>query len=292
VGDFRAVEIGGKVNKNGGNVASHFLTHDGRLIHSVTGPVSARVLLQEAEWAIDMFAEAKSKPYAARTQFVSSAHQQASWSPESGQDRKVHELLSMRPLPKLQIVYKEIFEKILGQKVSHAGPRLAQASQRLEYAKKTGRPILFVMHHKGGFSNPQFSATTRLLLREYVVIAMPLREAPALSQLTGQPPFEANSSARPLFVVARSDCKQLNSIAGWDESRLAAGLADGWVDALDRNPPGIGTLVRAQRLLRKVNPSSADKARELTIRVKEEGRAAREAAKEAAKADGMKLAAR
>jgi hypothetical protein len=261
------------------------------VIHSVTGPVSARVLLEEAQWAIDMFAEAKSKSYSARTQFVSWSHQEAGWSPESGQDRKVHELLSIRPLPKLQDVYEEIFEKILGQKVSDAGPRLAQASKRLEYAKKTGRPILFVMHHKGGFASPQFSATTSQLLGEFVVIAMPLREGPALSQLTSQPPFETNSSARPLFVIARSDCKQLKSIAGWDDRRLAAGLAEGWVDALDRNPPSVGALVRAQRLLRKVDPTSADKARELTIRVQEEGRAAREAAKEAAKAKSMLLAA-
>jgi hypothetical protein len=84
----------------------------------------------------------------------------------------------------------------------------------------------------------------------------------------------------------------LKSIAGWDDDRLAAGLAEGWVDALDRNPPSVGALVRAQRLLRKVDPTSADKARELTIRVQEEGRAARKAAQEAAKAESMQLAAR
>jgi hypothetical protein len=114
---------------------------------------------------------------------------------------------------------------------------------------------------------------------QYAVIVMPLREGPALSQLTGQPPFEASGSARPLFVIARSDCQQLRSISGWNDHQLATGLAEGWVDALERNPPGIRSLIRAQRLLRPVSPASADRARELTIRMQEETRAAREAAK-------------
>lgn len=250
------------------------------MIHSVTGPVSAKVLMAEAEWAIEMFKQAKSKPYDERFQYVASAHQQASWSPVNGQDRKVHELLMTRPLPHLQSVYKEIFENILGQRVSKAGPRLVQASIRLDYAKKTGRPILFVLHDRNAWSNYSLTPVTQSLANEYVVIVMPLRESPALSQLTGQPPFEARGSARPLFVVARSDCQQLTSVAGWYERELLAAMADGWADALERNPPNIGTLVRAQRLLRKANPESADRVRELTIRVQEEQRAAREAAKE------------
>lgn len=280
------------MQKNGGNVASHFLTSTGRVIHSVTGPVSAKVLLDEAKWAVNLFEQSKSKPYNSRSQYVSWAHQEASWSPVSNQDRKVHELLSMRPLPKLQLVYEEIFEKILGQKVSEAGPRLAQAARRLEFAKKTGRPILFVMHEKGHFSNPNFNSAMRPILSEYVVIAMPLREGPALSQLTGQPPFEVSSSARPLFVVTRSDCKQLTAVAGWNHQQLAAGLADGWVDALERARPSVGKLVRAQRILRGVSPAAAERAKQLTIQVQREAKAAREKAKESAKVDPMQLAAR
>ncbi len=249
------------------------------MIHSVTGPVSAQVLLSEAKWAIEMYAEAELKPASQRVEYVAAAHQQASWSAVSGRDRKVHELLMTQPLAHLQSVYKEIFEDILGQRVSKAGPRLAQASQRLEWAKKTGRPILFVLHDKGSWANPAFDLSTQQLINEYAVIVMPLREAPALSQLTGQPPFESNSSARPLFVVARSDCQQISAVAGWYEGQLRTALADGWVDALERNPPNVRTLVRAQRLLRAASPEAADRARELTIRVQQEQRAKREASK-------------
>ena len=146
MGDFRVVKVGNQLTKNGGNVASHFLTADGRVIHSVTGPVSADVLLDEARWAIEMYAQAKTKSPSEQTQFVAWSHQQASWAPASSRDRRVHELLAAWPMPPLQSVYEEIFGKILGERVSQAGPRLAQASMRLQYAEKTNRPILFVLH--------------------------------------------------------------------------------------------------------------------------------------------------
>jgi hypothetical protein len=252
------------------------------VIHSVTGPVSAQVLMDEAQWAIGMYREAMEKDASDRTQFIAWSHQQASWSSRNRQDKLVHELLMSQPLPPLKLVYEEIFEKILGQKVSDAAPRLAQASARLQYAKKTGRPILFVMHDGGDqWYQPAISQLTGQLMGEYAVIVMPLKEGPALSQLTGQPPFQANGSARPLIVVARSDCTQLSSVSGWNEPQVATALARGWLDALERNPPNIRTLVRAQRLLRKVHPESADRARDLTIRVQEETRAAREASRDA-----------
>jgi hypothetical protein len=151
---------------------------------------------------------------------------------------------------------------------------------RLKYAKQTGRPILFVLHDGNTWSNPEFSLATQALIQQYVVIVMPLRESPALSQLTEQPPFEANRSARPLFVITSSECQQRSSVAGWHENELACSLAKGWTESLHRQPPNTGTLVRAQRLLRKVDPASADRVRELTIRVQQDRRAEREAARQ------------
>ena len=98
---------------------------------------------------------------------------------------------------------------------------------------------------------------------ECVVIVMPLREAPALSQLTGQPPFEVTDAARPLIVVTQSDCKQIEAISGWHPQRLAAALAQAWVDILEKHPPRVSQLVRAQRLLRKVDSASAVRAKDV-----------------------------
>lgn len=234
--------------------------------------------MDEARFAIDLYSQARSKTYHKRLKHIAVMHQQASLSPESKQDRKVHELFACKPLPRLQDVYQQIFEGILGQRVSKAGPRLALASARIELAKKTGRPILFVLHEQG-WGTPNLNHMTTQLIDEYVVIAMPLKEAPALSQLTEQPPYEGDRPARPLFVVTRSDCRQLRSVAGWNHYQLNSALAEGWVDALHRNPPSIRKLVRAQRILRKVDSDAADRVRELTIRVQNESKAAREASR-------------
>jgi hypothetical protein len=268
--------VGNQVQKNGGNVASHFLTPSGRLIHSVTGPVTAQVLLQEANWALKMYDEAMIQPRSQRAAFISSQHQYAAMQPVSHQDRKVHELLANRPFPPLLDVYQEIFENILGQRVSKAAPRLAEASKRLDLAKRSGRPLLFVLHDGHTYMGPSYSAITQRLMDEFIVIVMPIREAPALSQLTKQPPYQSSSPARPLFVVAESNCRQIASASGQGEMQLAKMLAQGWAEALEKQPPSVRALVRAQRLLRPIDDAATERVRQVTIRVQEEARAERD----------------
>lgn len=195
------------------------------------------------------------------------------------QDRLVHQLFATYPLPPLETVYKHIFEKVLGERVSKAAPRLAEASQRLEYAKRTGRPLLFVLHDGESLGNPRFDTLTQRLIDEYVVIVMPIREAPALSHLTQQPPFEVSGTARPIFVVTHSDCKQIASLSGWNHRQLPHFLAIGWAESLEQNPRSVRTLVRAQQVLRKANPEVTERIKELTIRLREEAKAARDAKK-------------
>ncbi len=54
-GDFTVVNVNGKLQKNGGNVASYFCTPDGRVIHAVGGPVSPQKLLAEAQWTVSTY---------------------------------------------------------------------------------------------------------------------------------------------------------------------------------------------------------------------------------------------
>jgi len=49
VGTFRIV---GK-NKQGGNVATHFCAPDGRVLHTIAGPVDAATMLREARWIVE-----------------------------------------------------------------------------------------------------------------------------------------------------------------------------------------------------------------------------------------------
>jgi hypothetical protein len=58
-GDFEVVNVNGKLQKNGGNVASYFCTADGRVIHAVGKNINAEKLLKEARWALDLYARAR-----------------------------------------------------------------------------------------------------------------------------------------------------------------------------------------------------------------------------------------
>ena len=63
------VNVGGKLRKNGGNVASYFCTPDARVIHAVGKPVSGARLLKEAAWAVNTYERILAKaPKRLRTQ--------------------------------------------------------------------------------------------------------------------------------------------------------------------------------------------------------------------------------
>ena len=113
------------------------------------------------------------------------------------------------------------------------------------------------------------------MIEEYVVIVMPLREAPALSQLTNRPPFEATGRARPLIVAADYNCEPISTFTGWNQPNLNQTLARGWASAIDENPPSLRSLVRVQRVLRQIDPVSAERIKATTIRTREEAKAAR-----------------
>lgn len=54
VATFRIVDG----RKQGGNVAAYFCAPDGRVLHSVAGPVNAATMLREARWVVDRVREA------------------------------------------------------------------------------------------------------------------------------------------------------------------------------------------------------------------------------------------
>jgi hypothetical protein len=74
-------------------------------------------------------------------------------------------------------------------------------------------------------SNPLTS-----LARSYVVVALRLEELPALSRQLGIPPYAAPDPGSPLFVIARSDARQLSGVTTWDKPQeLAYAMAQGIV---------------------------------------------------------------
>jgi len=139
--------------KQGGNVASYFMTPRGSVLHVIAGPVDADTFLREARWAVEtwklvqldapkdlnrarlLMAKAhhdrlkkdptynpgwtpniRGKP--SRAQIV--RHNQHTFPPGLGNEGKVHLLLATNALPRLEQIYRFVFEKILNEKLSTA----------------------------------------------------------------------------------------------------------------------------------------------------------------------------
>lgn len=128
--------------KQGGNVASYFLTPDNRVLHVVAGPVNAATLLREARWVEETYKMALLEKHDGSrvSAFFRKAHNDRlhaehnidmlarggrnrlnlNWRQKLDRPGQVHLLLVTAPLPRLEQVYKIVFEKILNERVSTA----------------------------------------------------------------------------------------------------------------------------------------------------------------------------
>jgi hypothetical protein len=124
--------------KQGGNVASYFCTPEGRVLHTIAGPVKADTMLRESRWVVE------TAKMAALESGKNDLRLRAFWRKVHGErlqqeyqvdvaklgrsqrrlhlnnEGKVHLLLATAPLARLEQVYKLVFEKILNEKVSTA----------------------------------------------------------------------------------------------------------------------------------------------------------------------------
>ena len=128
VGTFR-IDAG---QKQGGNVASYFVTGQGQVLHVLAGPVDAATFLREARWAVETWKlsalEKHDEP--ARKAFFAKAHadrllhehgEQLECIPNRGRlskEAQVHALLASTPLPRIEQIYGRVFERILGEKIT------------------------------------------------------------------------------------------------------------------------------------------------------------------------------
>jgi hypothetical protein len=143
VGNFQIIN-GQKV---GGNVASYFTLDDGSILHLVAGPVDANTLLREARWVVEtrklaiMTSHGNQDKYRASWRKAHAERLQAEhgmamnfkkpgmsgsrgypivnwWQPGLTTQAKVHVLLANNPLVRIDKVYRNVFEDILGQRTS------------------------------------------------------------------------------------------------------------------------------------------------------------------------------
>ena len=170
---------GGKMqdeNKQGGNVASYFCTPEGRVIHFVAGPVSAKKLLTEMQWAVLANAQAIQKNPASlkkQTRTMRSLHNR--YSPERSHagnhssrypasdirdtlariekelSRKTrisaHRYLTYHPLPLLREIETAVFARYVDANVrtEEDEKQLAEALATLAKYAKSRKPAVLVI---------------------------------------------------------------------------------------------------------------------------------------------------
>ena len=276
VGSFEVVDEHGKLQRNGGNVASYFCTPDGRVIDALTGPVGADELLDEAHWVVSAYQNATSQRSGDVAAILAEEHREAPVAAgHTSKGRAIHQLLARRSLPPVSAVYQEIFERILGQKVSLPGDGIDQVAEAVADANRRKLPVLFILHKEA--NNEQALArwddlvagkggADRLarLADSYLTIAMPLKFLPAASQRLGTRPYAAPDNASPLFVVARSDGSQLKAVTGWQRmDELTRALALGLVQEAKEQSRTTEQLARLLPLVQPVDSCLGAEVRKL-----------------------------
>jgi hypothetical protein len=280
VGSFEVVDEHGKLERNGGNVASYFCTPDGHVIEAVTGPVDADELLAEARWAVASYDAARNGQPGDIGALLAQAHRRAA-TVDQGQARTsnpqaIHQLLANKPFPPLSAVYEEIFERILKQRVNLPGDGIERVAESVAEAKARQSPILFVLHKER--SNGEAVAKWNSLVahgrrgksgplgklaESYLVIALPLNALPAASQRLGIRPYAAPDKSEPLLVVTRPDGRQLTAVTTWEKpDELARALAVGLVQSAKERPR---TPEQLEQLLTVVKPVDARLAGEIKL---------------------------
>jgi hypothetical protein len=313
MGDFEVVNVNGRLQKNGGNVASYFCTPEGRVIHAVGRPVQPEKLLQEARWALDTYERAlqvSSDPQE-RVRFVEASHlaalnsdhtrfaslvqnelgrandeywssfrshrqqprgrwQSASYRPPEilrvppevtarrraanrlGGDQ-AHRILAAQPMAPLAQVYRPLFEKLTGERANDRRGLVYRAAEGLQHARENKLPLLIVAYDGRGENREEFdSAMERLVanvfnhptaaqpLNACAVVAVPIRQMPALSNLADLPVYQLPSGSRPALIVAEPTGEPIASLPGsTNPDQLASHL---WPEVHE------SWLVRAERL--------------------------------------------
>ncbi len=103
-------------------MAAYFRTPEGLVIHAVTGPVEPSELLAEASWAVEQYRAIWDLSLDAKQSRMAAAHLVA--VSENGTTTQLHQLLARIPFQHIDVVYSEVFERILGEPTRKTDSRI------------------------------------------------------------------------------------------------------------------------------------------------------------------------
>jgi hypothetical protein len=108
------------------------------------------------------------------------------------------------------------------------------------------------------------SRQLRELAECYAVVMLPLDRLAELSQRLGVRPFAAPDNGSPLFVVTRSDGRQLTAVTTWDRlDELVYAMAQGAVQAAKEDSRTLAQLERLESVVKPIDGEMAAQLEEL-----------------------------
>lgn len=137
----------------------------------------------------------------------------------------VHSILAIEPMVSLPTVYEEYFKRLVNEDVSHRRPRVKLAFAGLQKARRQGWPVLMVLYDGSDKNEDVFNEETQRFVRDVlgqrvmrnalkatVVIALPVKELPALTTLADLPSYEVEQDSSTLIILTDSSGQQLENI--------------------------------------------------------------------------------
>ena len=143
---------------------------------------------------------------------------------------QVHQILAAQPLAHINQVYKEMFEDVVNEEVAETRDHIFAAARGMKLAREKGKPGLLTLYDEvddyGKYDEETKQLYRRMLgtkrvatlLKKFVVVAVPLDELAALSNLADVPVYRVRSKATPLVILARSSGEQFAALQGHIDS--------------------------------------------------------------------------
>jgi hypothetical protein len=144
---------------------------------------------------------------------------------------QAHRLLAGDPLAPYGEVRRRMFERLTGERFNTNRQPIFAAAERLKRAREQGNPVLLVLNKARGVkargvddaTDPYAALSLDPLFRHkaiagplqaFIVVALPLRQFSALTQLVDLPNYQINQRGSRILVLADHKGRQVETVSG------------------------------------------------------------------------------
>lgn len=148
---------------------------------------------------------------------------------------RASQILAAQPLPEFYDVRQHMFERLANEDFNQHRWRIESAAEGLATAQEHGRPIMLVLYKGHGKDKLEFDHATKqffdttirdryidAVVKDYVVVSIPLRELSALSSLAEVPLYDLSHKSTPNIILTRPNGQQFAEVSGHVQNEFFA----------------------------------------------------------------------